>query len=182
MVLPMAAAGAAEEDNGRLMGEGDVAGILQGSGRSTGEERVTEHLEKILSRPGSVQLYQFVAVADGLCITPGKVVASGIITKAGDFGDGLSGPVQQEIRRAAALGDPDWRVVIAVRFAVGRYGFEDRIQVVAVGMEIIDALFVFHPEEDGDTASHPQREAKEVDDGVPLMAEDSAPGYLKVVS
>lgn len=170
--------GAAEENNGRLMGKGDVAGILQGSSRSTGEEGVAEHAEKILSSPRSVQLYQFVAVANGLCITPGKIVAGSIITKTGDLGDCLFGSVQQEIRIAAALDGPDRRVVIAFCFAVSSDGFEDRKQVVSVGMEIIDASFIPDPEKDKETAGHPQGEAEEVDGGIPFMAKDGAPGDL----
>src|SRR3984957_4644424 len=127
---------ATEEDNGRLAGQSDVADILQGSRRGTGDQRVAEHPEEIFSCPGTVQLYHFVPVPEGFGIAPGKIVARSIISKAGDVGDSLFGPVQQESWIPATLGGADRHVVIASRLAIGDSGFIDGIKIATVGMEI----------------------------------------------
>src|SRR5258705_3253469 len=50
------------------------------------------------------------------------------------------------------------------------------IEVFAVAVKVVDAFFIFYPEEDEETAGDAQGKTKDIDGGISFMADDIAPG------
>ena len=72
------------------------------------------------------------------------------------------------------------RLIVAVCLSIGSHCLVNGIEVLAIGVEVVDTFFVPNPEKDKDTAGDAQGKTECVDGGVSFVADDVAPGDSEI--